>query len=173
MVEFDHFKMQILVKNMGQKRGLSMHINELTNTNHTNIIDKIAYLLDMVSSETEIAYCPNNGDVGFIDFFGSDFSDEDDEDDEYLSGDYIRLPTQYEIHEYAMMEDFAEQYPDKKTEIALLNALHGRGAFRRFKDTLIYLGIREEWFTFRNREYREVAERWCVDNQLTENPSNN
>ena len=91
MVEFDHFKMQILVKNMGQKRGLSMHINELTNTNHTNIIDKIAYLLDMVSSETEIAYCPNNGDVGFIDFFGSDFSDEDDEDDEYLSGDYIRL----------------------------------------------------------------------------------
>ena len=56
----------------------------------------------MVSSETEIAYCPNNGDVVFIDVLGSDFSDEDDEvdeDDEYLSGDYIRLPTQYEIHE--------------------------------------------------------------------------
>ena len=69
-----------------------------------------------------------------------------------------------------MMEDFAEQYPDKKTEIALLNALHGRGAFRRFKDTLIYLGIREEWFTFRNREYREVAERWCMDNRLIEQP---
>ena len=150
-----------------------MHINELTNTNHTSIIDKIADLLDMVSSETEIAYCPNNGNVVFIDVIGSDFSDEDDEDDEddeYLSGDYIRLPTQYEIHEYEMMEDFTEQYPDKKTEIALLNALHGRGAFRRFKDTLIYLGIREEWFTFRNREYREVAERWCMDNRLIEQP---
>ena len=76
-----------------------MHINELTNPSHTSIIDKIADLLDMVSSETEIAYCPNNGNVVFIDVIGSDFSDEDDEDDEYLSGDYIRLPTQYEIHE--------------------------------------------------------------------------
>ena len=68
----------------------------------SSIIDKIADLLEMVSSETEIAYCPNNGDVVFIDVLGSDFSDEDDEvdeDDEYLSGDYIRLPTQYEIHE--------------------------------------------------------------------------
>lgn len=36
-----------------------MHINELTNPSHTSIMDKIADLLEMVSSETEIAYCPN------------------------------------------------------------------------------------------------------------------
>ena len=30
--------------------------------------------------------------------------------------------------------------------------------------------ICEEWFAFRNREYREVAERWGMENHLVEPP---
>lgn len=48
----------------------------------------------------------------------------------------------------------------------LLRAIHGKGAFRRFKETVAYHGIREEWFAFERKAYVELAERWCRDNEL-------
>ena len=44
-----------------------MNINELTDPSHTTIIEKIADLLHLVSSETELAYHPVTGNVIFID----------------------------------------------------------------------------------------------------------
>ena len=48
----------------------------------------------------------------------------------------------------------------------MLASLRGKGAFRRFKDTVFYLGIRDDWFAYRDKRFREIAERWCVDNNL-------
>ena len=42
----------------------------------------------------------------------------------------------------------------------------GKGAFRRFKDTVFYLGIRDDWFAYRDNRFRDIAERWCMDNKL-------
>ena len=142
-----------------------MNINELTDPSHTTIIEKIADLLHLVSSETELAYHPVTGNVIFIDVLGTDFDEEDDDEEELTDG-YLFLPTQYEIHEYAMMEEFALDYPDKKSGMILLNSLRGQGAFRRFKDMLIILEIRDEWFQFQNQKYFEIAEKWCKDNHL-------
>ena len=86
-------------------------------------------------------------------------------------GRFLRLPTQYEIHEYSIMESFVYSLPDGEEARTLANAIKGRGAFRRFKDLLPRYGLRQRWFDFQAASYRELAIRWCRDHDLlyTEN----
>ena len=75
---------------------------------------------------------------------------------------YIRLPNQFDIHEYRIMEAFAEE----KNINELYRALRGKGAFRRFKDCCLDLGIRDEYFSFRHLAYIDIARRWCEENKI-------
>lgn len=79
---------------------------------------------------------------------------------------YIPLPTKYDINEYSMMRDFAEGYPDSEVSSRLCRALYGRGAFRRFKDSVYDMGIEQDWFGFRDGEYKKIAEAWRKENNL-------
>jgi hypothetical protein len=84
-----------------------------------------------------------------------------DREDEYLA-----LPDRFEIDEFRMMERFAvsRQYPHLGDD--LLAGLHGRGAFRRFKDAVHRLQLAEEWYAFREHSYEEVARAWCDANGI-------
>ena len=82
------------------------------------------------------------------------------------SDDYLRLPDQYEIHEYEIMEAFAEEKESKR----LLRALQGRGAFRRFKDCCMDLGLDEEYYAFRHEALKQIAKEWCEDNDIPFEP---
>lgn len=129
-----------------------------------NIVNKIADILEMVSADIEFVYDTETGETICInrDFMFQNKLDEiEDNFDKYLC-----LPTQYEIDEYSIMEEFAYQYPDSQISNTLKGSLYGKGAFRRFKDTLWRLGIREEWYTYRTNKYRKIAENWCVKNGL-------
>lgn len=55
---------------------------------------------------------------------------------------------------------------DEQMREKMLASLKGKGAFRRFKDTVFYLGIRDDWFAYRDNRFRDIAERWCMDNKL-------
>ena len=48
----------------------------------------------------------------------------------------------------------------------LERALHGRGAFRMFKDTVHRLGLQDAWYAFRDRALREIAIDWCEANGI-------
>ena len=74
--------------------------------------------------------------------------------------DYIALPDRFEIDEYRMMERFAHGLANTERD-ATLRALHGRGAFRYFKDTVHRLGLAKAWYDFRDECYRDVARAWC------------
>jgi hypothetical protein len=76
------------------------------------------------------------------------------------SDDFVQLPSQFEIHEYSIMERFASEYEDRRTSAELLRSLKGKGAFRRFKDTVFDLDIRDAWYDFRRRELEEIAVEW-------------
>lgn len=78
----------------------------------------------------------------------------------------VELPTKYDINEYQMMEDFCYVLSDGNKKNKLLNAIRGRGAFRRFKDLVFQLDLEEEWYTFRDNAYKEIAIRWCQDYDL-------
>ncbi len=79
---------------------------------------------------------------------------------------YLRLPTKYDVHEYRIIESFSNAYPDSRIRFNLRNAIHGSGAFRRFKNLLRYHGIEQEWYDWRDQVYRELAVQWCKDRNL-------
>ncbi|MGZ3337483.1 MAG: UPF0158 family protein [Isosphaeraceae bacterium] len=76
------------------------------------------------------------------------------------SDDYLKLPGEYEIHEWSIMEEFAHSVDDEEASDELLTALHGRGAFRYFKDTVRRLGIQQDWYRFRDEALKEIARDW-------------
>jgi len=71
--------------------------------------------------------------------------------------DFIALPSKFDIHEYAIMERFCLSLDDEPMSDRLLDAIRGRGAFRRFKDEVYRLGIREDWFHYRNDALKRIA----------------
>ena len=73
------------------------------------------------------------------------------------SEDFIPLPGKFEIHEWSIMERFARSLTDNTVSDELNAAVHGRGAFRRFKDAVHRLGIADEWYRFREAALEEIA----------------
>jgi hypothetical protein len=80
---------------------------------------------------------------------------------------YVALPDTFEIHEYSIMEKFSYSVNNDKTSNALQNALHGRGAFRRFKDAIIRYNIENSWYKFKEEEYKKIAIRWCENHNIS------
>jgi GAF domain-containing protein len=81
--------------------------------------------------------------------------------------DFLSLPSQFDIHEYSIMQDFAESLTNARQADELLHAIRGSGAFRRFKDRIEDLGIRDQWFEYRAAAFKEIAIEWCEDNGLS------
>lgn len=65
-----------------------------------------------------------------------------------------------------MMGQFADNVCDNRKRELLLVALEGKGAFRRFKDTLDRTGLAGEWYKFRDGAYIEIAREWCEENEI-------
>ena len=78
---------------------------------------------------------------------------------------FYRLPTSFDIHDYDIMEEFVYTLSGSARD-KLASAIQGKGAFRRFKDTVIRLGIDQEWYDFQSAEYKRKAARWCEDNGI-------
>jgi len=75
--------------------------------------------------------------------------------------EYIPLPSQYDINEYHMMENFIYELPVGRTQEVLEAAIRGRGAFRRFKDRLYDFDLQENWYKYKDACYKKVARDWC------------
>jgi hypothetical protein len=74
--------------------------------------------------------------------------------------EWLTLPSQWDIHEYEMMEKFCYSIEDDDHREQLLRAIQGKGAFRYFRDTCDRLGLTEDWYAFRDQAYEEIAVRW-------------
>ena len=82
------------------------------------------------------------------------------------SDDYLPLPSQFEIHEYAIMEDFCSSIPDAEVRQNLLAAIKGRGAFRRFKEDIRSFDVEDDWHRFRDRALESIAIAWLEEHQI-------
>lgn len=67
----------------------------------------------------------------------------------------------FEINEYDMMERFCYTIKDPEKSESLLNAIRGKGAFRRFKDMVYNLGVAEDWYNYRDAAYESLAKKFC------------
>ena len=129
--------------------------------------------LDMLETAMEDADLPNRyflnlvtGEVIFVsEYLG--LSDEDESLLEAIDGskDYVaveRIPS----HEaYQWMADFVDELvapADESVAEKLSIALDGKGAFRRFKDTLHRVDERwlQAWYQWRDKRLKVAVEEW-------------
>jgi len=141
-------------------------------------LEKVIDGLEMQMDSVKAYLNPTTGDLVLVsDEMASAAEDGDDEcpltgdplDDvrAALEGkDYLQLPDQYEINEYAMMECFAESMSDDKVSDELSRVIQGSGAFHRFKDTVWHLNLTEKWYEFRGKAYEKIAIDWCKENGI-------
>jgi hypothetical protein len=107
--------------------------------------------------------------TGEVVFF-SEYLGPSDEDERLLeeidgSNDYVATPRIPSHEAYQWMVDFvdemvapADEYSAEKLSIAL----NGRGAFRRFKDTLHLVDDRwlQAWYQWRNKQLEVAVDEW-------------
>lgn len=82
---------------------------------------------------------------------------DDGEDEEF----FIPLPTKQEVNDCQNMVNFTETIEDDKKRDWFENAIHGKGAFRRFRATLERFGMETEWYDYLEACHRELAIEWC------------
>ena len=83
-----------------------------------------------------------------------------------VSQDWVALPDPFEIHEWEIMHGFARSISNSEVSNLLLNALHGRGAFRYFKDQLRVHDLTDRWYEYRERAFEEIAIDWLEANGI-------
>ncbi|CAN5796369.1 hypothetical protein BH23ACT8_BH23ACT8_04710 [soil metagenome] len=90
--------------------------------------------------------------------------DVDDESDEDLDdAGFSRIDPIASHEAYRDMEDFVTRVPDRRAADLLGRSIQGRGAFRRFKDTLFeFPELRERWFAFHDARMRRRAIWWLA-----------
>jgi predicted nucleotidyltransferase len=70
---------------------------------------------------------------------------------------------------YAEMQEFIERVRDPQARDLLERAIAGRGAFRRFKDTLLdFPELRDAWFRFHDARLERQAIQWLIDEGLVD-----
>ncbi len=77
---------------------------------------------------------------------------------------FLALPTKYDFHEYKVMADFKDLQEEGTNKTQLENALSGKGAFRRFRETCDRIGLTNAWYDYRDKRLRSLASGWCRDN---------
>jgi len=73
---------------------------------------------------------------------------------------YLELPTQFDIHEYKIMEDFCLSLDDRNVGNELHRRIKGSGAFGRFKGAIHSLEVADAWYAFRAAEFERIAIEW-------------
>ena len=134
-------------------------------------LDLIVEALEMTDNETEFFFDREKNDTVMLSQYSDDYQQVSDMIDEDEDDRFIRLPSQREINEYGMMEEFVSNVRNDSQRAALEIAISGRGAFRRFKDTVIRFGIEKNWYAFRDKEYLRVAREWCEENDVEYEPA--
>jgi len=88
---------------------------------------------------------------------------------EFQQNTVLTLPNAFDIHDWQIMDNFAEEQENDGTRNILSQALHGSGAFRCFKNAIYQLGIEEAWFRFRRKALKDIAREWLEEHHLPYN----
>ncbi len=81
-------------------------------------------------------------------------------------GDYVPLPSRYDIHEYSIMESFCHTVKNTRIASDLFRSISGKGAFSRFKEAIRRHSIEQAWYKYKDEAFREIAKEWCQENDI-------
>ena len=89
--------------------------------------------------------------------------------DELTGAGWRRIRRTESYESYRDMAEFVAAVHHRRAADLLDRAISGRGAFRRFKDTLFeFPELRDQWFRFRNARARRRALRWLASEGLVD-----
>ena len=120
----------------------------------------IAEIVDCLQDTNDMTRWLANTETGELAALFEEQTVFDDEDERDLEDDaWVSLPDKYDIDEWCMMRDFARIQRESDAE-DLLDAIHGRGAFRLFRSEVERLGLEQDWWSYQDGRYREIAREW-------------
>jgi hypothetical protein len=76
---------------------------------------------------------------------------------------YLALPDKFDVHEWAIMDRFAQSLKDARLRSDFNAAIRGAGAFRFFKRLLHEYNLWDAWNQFKQVELRQIATQWCEE----------
>ncbi len=79
---------------------------------------------------------------------------------------YIALPSNFEIKDSDIMEEFIEKVSNFSKKRQLENCMWQKGMYRKFKDKLIEIGLESHYYKFYDEKLKEIVIEWCNDNNL-------
>ncbi len=92
-----------------------------------------------------------------------EYCSDDEDPEEFEARNLVPIDSLESRDAYGDMVDFTNRVRDAHVRDLLTRSLQGRGAFRRFKDTLYDLDdIRAEWFEFHDRRMHARAIKWLL-----------
>lgn len=122
--------------------------------------DELAQFLDLRTGEVRAARRFGGPPEGFE-------LSEDEVEEGLVHGHLLAIHPFDSSVEYGWMAAFAASLEGSPVRDVLAAALHGRGAFRRFKDVLgRYPAERERWFRFRDDRVREAIREWLEEHGI-------
>ena len=115
-------------------------------------VKEIAQELQTLSDEDCFFY---NKITGELEYFNSEQENPNDFDIDEIDEDenFVALPSKYSIDDYRIMKDFMFAQKDKKIHDAIYDAIHQKGAFRKFRQVVEQTGILQKWYEFKDKEY--------------------
>jgi nucleotidyltransferase-like protein/uncharacterized protein UPF0158 len=129
-------------------------------------LDLICQAQEDHSPESSWWFDPQTGDVE--PWFDSSL----EENDEPESRGLIWIEPVDSSESYRDLEYFTAQVRDPRARDLLERAMSGRGAFRRFKDTLFdFPELREAWFAFHDARMERRALEWLMARELVDRAS--
>ena len=82
------------------------------------------------------------------------------------NGNYIALPNYFDINDGSIMEEFISTISNSEKKDQLENCMWQKGMYRKFKDKLAQLGLNNDYYQFYDEKLKEIAIKWCNDNNL-------
>lgn len=126
-------------------------------------MDALCVAIEDHSYEHQWWLDPEAGEV----LFKGEYLDDDEIDFDRDDPSLIPIEPVPSHESYQDLEDFTARVRDPKARDLLERAIAGRGAFRRFKDTLLeFPDLRESWFSFHDARMRVRAVEWLLDQGL-------
>ena len=125
-------------------------------------VSGVAEALDDGGGETTWWYDPSTGQVemGVSEWMAEEFDDDDDPAERGL----VTIESFGSRAAYADMASFAASVGDRRAADLLQRALQGRGAFRRFRDTLAdFPDLLTQWSMYAGANAESRAIEWLVD----------
>ncbi|MBZ0156097.1 MAG: UPF0158 family protein [Alphaproteobacteria bacterium] len=121
-------------------------------TDTGEVIKIFSYIIDGLEAGEEISAAEAPGMV--------EYAEEILEDE---MGRFMEIPTLSSEESYEIMIHFIETIKSEPVRNALLGTLQGKGALRRFRETIArWPELEQQWFAYHDKRLREEALRWLA-----------